>query len=161
MTLTKICDKCALADRRQNKCKLTKRTIALTSDFCSNFIDEPYKCEICGNITMSPILEIHNDNVYIFCHSCSDAISTCNGCANADPQFCSFQTDPSALPLYKVVTQRQGNMVTQTQILNPERQAQTCALRCKCWDAVDKVCNKEAKICANYTVNENLFPAKS
>lgn len=161
MTLTKLCAKCALADLRQNKCKLTSRTIVPTADFCSSFADHPCICEICGKITMSPLLETYNDNTYVFCHKCSDAISTCNGCANADPQLCAFQTDPSALPLYKTVTQRQGNIVTQTQIPNPERQAQTCALGCKCWDAKDKVCNKEENICANYTVNEKLFTAKS
>lgn len=150
------CDKCALANKNNGVCNLTQLPIDLEKDQCSKFNDEPIHCVICRSITLHPIIECLNDNYYHLCPQCSDKVGTCATCLHNSPK-CRFQTDQSALPLYTVVQERQGNAIIQKQVLNPERQKVTCALGCDCWDTDQKRCRKEYENCENYLFNSSLL----
>lgn len=149
--LRKMCGSCAVLDPNAQTCRLTRVKKNPNSDFCSDYTDRLEKCGLCGAIMLPKdaiITYNSNDEVRLICQKCVDLISTCQVCANA--ANCSFETDPSALPKVVMKTVRQGNMVAQTQARNPDREAITCKVGCKCYDS-ELGCRREYSYCQNYT----------
>ena len=76
-------------------------------------------------------------------------------CAKAMP--CHL-TDESYKPHLPVVVMRriqQGNMVAQTQTINPDRVKEICVAECECWDG-EGCARRDFGVCAKYnqkTVN--------
>ena len=91
------------------------------------------QCETCGRLTEQQVLCPDGDNWHILCPQCASLLNTCNFCKQA--QQCLFETDPSPLPKMIKKQFRQGNMITVTEIINPERVRQTCEKGCACFDA--------------------------
>ena len=66
-----------------------------------------------------------------------------------EAHICDFETNSSSLPKQVQQTSRQGNMVMQTVVKNPERIRITCEKGCKCWSD-EFGCLKQNGICSNY-----------
>ena len=100
-------------------------------------------CDYCGN----PASTVVDSEGNCSCVGCYQQFYTCRMCEMGS--FCPFETDPSPIP--KVVMQqvRQGNMVMQTQIKNPERVKQFC-FPCICFDQEDLYCKCEDGWCKSY-----------
>ena len=62
---------------------------------------------------------------------------------------CEFETNPSPLPKQIPYTVRQGNMMIQTVIPNPERVKLFC-FPCGCFDEENLYCCKQDGYCAKY-----------
>lgn len=138
----RACKTCALLQGTQ--CGLTGRTLDLEKDFCSQYKKEVLVCASCGNIPIVPNIVDTNKGVICLCDNCA-ASGYCSSCEHN--QGCSFETDPSPLPLYTVQQIRQGNSILQTQVKNPARIDITCKVGCPCWK--DR-CLKEDNTCENY-----------
>lgn len=136
------CNTCGLRDPSQPVCLLTGRKINPAADYCSVYCRNPHKCTHCGKIVLDFIIEEPN----IFCYQCLDRLSTCEGCSKYIP--CGFETDPSPIPKMIVKTIRQGPIIQQMQIPNPDRIAITCKLNCPCWNG--EYCGRETNYCTNY-----------
>lgn len=87
-------------------------------------------CRICGQ---SILASATYDSVAFltFCPTCSAKYGTCELCKNA--VTCAFEEDPNPLPKVIMKTFKQGNMVIQQQVQNPERIAETCGKLCHCY----------------------------
>ena len=75
----------------------------------------------------------------LVCLNCSQILGTCYLCKHKE---CKFETDENC-KLPKIVTQtiRQGNMIQQFQIKNPERIKETCEKDCLCY--INNKCIRE------------------
>ena len=91
------------------------------------------QCETCGRPTEQQVLCPDGDNWHILCPNCASQLNTCAFCKKVN--VCTFETDPSPLPKRVQKQFRQGNMITVTEIMNPERIRQTCEKGCDCFDA--------------------------
>lgn len=147
--MIKYCKTCGLRHPRESICLLTKRKIDPTKDFCSEHRLTIHKCSICGNITLSPIIDEVTER--IFCQNCLSITGTCAFCLNSST--CAFETDPSPLPKYIQKQIRRGNMVSVETVKNPERTEKFCTASCKCFDA-NLGCSRENKYCAHYQEEE-------
>ncbi len=83
----------------------------------------------------------------LLCEQCYSVLDTCQSCGAA--QSCAFETDPSSLPKVVMRQVRQGNMVMQTQVRNPDREEITCKKGCKCYNE-EFGCQRQVGCCANY-----------
>ena len=82
------------------------------------------------------------------CSRCAQAFNTCNLCMNS--LKCEFETNPSPLPKQVSKIIRQGNMVMQTVIPNPERIKVLC-VSCPCYSEDPFICKRAvAGTCGNY-----------
>ena len=100
---------------------------------CPIFSTTITKCALCGNIIMSqPIIDYDQDNnTHIICRNCLSA-TPCETCTRAN--VCYFQTDHTCQePPFIMREVRQGNMIMQTQVMNPKRVMATCA-KCECFN---------------------------
>lgn len=132
---------------KSGTCQLLNKPIVAKCKCPLSRTDELEKCTLCGNQLLDFVIW-YNDaksEPHILCQECANKQNTCATCAVAAD--CRFQTDPSPIPQVILQTQRQGNMVMQVQVRNPERIATTCAL-CDCWDG--EVCNREYQTCGKY-----------
>lgn len=155
--MTFYCKTCGLRDPTQNVCLLSERTIDPAADFCSAYTKNPAKCFECGAITLSPIFEANSKGeIYTFCGKCAENATTCGGCLNGNE--CSFETDPSPIPKVVVKTIRQGPMIQQTQVRNPDRIAITCKLNCHCWNG--EYCGRLDNWCQKYSSRHFVEPYK-
>jgi hypothetical protein len=91
------------------------------------------QCETCGRPTEQQVLCPDGDNWHILCPNCASQLNTCAFCKKVNG--CAFETDPSPLPKRVQKQFRQGNMITVTEVINPERVRQTCEKGCDCFDA--------------------------
>ena len=91
------------------------------------------QCETCGRPTQQQVLCPDGDNWHILCPNCASQLNTCAFCKKANT--CTFETDPSPLPKMVQKQIRQGNMISVTTEMNPERIRQTCEKGCDCFDA--------------------------
>lgn len=145
--MIKKCNTCGLRDSKQNKCLLSGASIDPTADFCSKHNNNPIHCCTCGVITLRPLFETtSNGEVIAFCPQCGTAATYCPGCSHSNE--CSFETDPSPIPKYIMKTSQKGPMITQMQVRNPDRIANTCMLNCQCWSG--SFCCREDNWCTNY-----------
>lgn len=101
-------------------------------------------CNYCGRQPASII----NQNGTGACPNCAQAFNTCNLCTHS--LSCRFETDPSPLPKQVQQTIRQGNMIMQAIIPNPER-IKLCCPGCSCYSEDPFACWRHvAGTCGNY-----------
>ena len=141
------CETCGL--RSDATCMLTNLQVDSNKDFCSHHTFNLQKCAICGNGILSRAI-ISNGKIY--CAKCAKFIDTCITCTMQ--AICTFETDPSPLPKMIMKQVRNGNMIMQAPIRNPEREKITC-YNCPCYDAMHHNCNKseENYNCEKYKEN--------
>lgn len=141
----RTCKECAYFD--DMRCKINGQPAISHNVVCASFSSQRYECDICHR-------QIHHTEVIydsksnkIVCSDCCNRLSTCDNCHNGP--VCLFETDPSPLPKQIQKQIRQGNMIGQTIIKNPDRILITCQKGCPCWDAETESCNKQLRYCAN------------
>ena len=141
----RTCKECAYFD--DMRCKISGQPAISHNIACASFSSQRYECDICHR-------QIHHTEVIydsksnkIVCSDCCDRLSTCDNCHNGN--ICLFETDPSPLPKQIQKQIRQGNMIGQTIIKNPDRILITCKKGCPCWNAETESCNKQLRYCAN------------
>ena len=141
----RTCKECAYFD--DMRCKISGQPAISHNIACASFSSKRYECDICHR-------QIHHTEVIydsksnkIVCSDCCNRLSTCDNCHNVN--ICLFETDPSPLPKQIQKQIRQGNMIGQTIIKNPDRILITCKKGCPCWDAETESCNKQLRYCAN------------
>lgn len=141
----RTCKECAYFD--DMRCKISGQPAISHNVACASFSSQRYECDICHR-------QIHHTEVIydsksnkIVCSDCCNRLSTCDNCHNGP--ICLFETDPSPLPKQIQKQIRQGNMIGQTIIKNPDRTLITCKKGCPCWDAETESCNKQLRYCAN------------
>lgn len=139
----KVCNDCIYCVRANSHCAMLNIPVDIYKDYCSHLDTEPKICFVCNRVSPNPLIDSATNN-YI-CPECLRNASTCSLCKSG--QTCSFETDPSPLP--KVVMQqvRQGNMMMQTQVRNPERVKITCANGCPCFQ--ESECMRQYNQCAH------------
>lgn len=144
--LSPTCNSCAFKTQDGFHCSLTAWEIKPFEDSCFCHIRSITECGICHTpIIGTKYIEKINDKFHILCSKCNAKMNTCELCDKG--QECLFITDPSTLPKVVMKTVRQGNMVMQTQIRNPEREQIICP-KCKCW--INDECQKECGRCINF-----------
>ena len=129
----KTCGKCAYKALQDGKCPVFGREMPAETPGCPIFSTTITKCALCGNIIMSqPIIDYDQDNnTHIICRNCLSA-TPCETCTRAN--VCYFQTDHTCQePPFIMREVRQGNMIMQTQVMNPKRVMATCA-KCECFN---------------------------
>lgn len=141
----RTCKECAYSD--DMRCKISGQPAISHNVACASFSSQRYECDICHR-------QIHHTEVIydsksnkIVCSDCCNRLSTCDNCHNGP--ICLFETDSSPLPKQIQKQIRQGNMIGQTIIKNPDRILITCKKGCPCWDAETESCNKQLRYCAN------------
>lgn len=141
----RTCKECAYFD--DMRCKISGQPAISHNIACASFSSQRYECDICHR-------QIHHTEVIydsksnkIVCSDCCNRLSTCDNCHNGN--ICLFETDPSPLPKQIQKQIRQGNMIGQTIIKNPDRILITCKKGCPCWNAETESCNKQLRYCAN------------
>ena len=141
----RTCKECAYFD--DMRCKISGQPAISHNIACASFSSQRYECDICHR-------QIHHTEVIydsksnkIVCSDCCNRLSTCDNCHNGP--ICLFETDPSPLPKQIQKQIRQGNMIGQTIIKNPDRILITCKKGCPCWNAETESCNKQLRYCAN------------
>lgn len=141
----RTCKECAYFD--DMRCKISGQPAISHNVACASFSSQRYECDICHR-------QIHHTEVIydsksnkIVCSDCGNRLSTCDNCHNGN--ICVFETDPSPLPKQIQKQIRQGNMIGQTIIKNPDRILITCKKGCPCWDTETESCNKQLRYCAN------------
>lgn len=104
--------------------------------FCGNHTNQPTVCDMCGKILLDRrgIIIQSNDTYMIFCEDCYNALGRCSTCK----QQCSLDKD-NTMPHTVMKTIRQGNMVMQAPVLNPDLVAKHCP-RCNCYH--DNQCSR-------------------
>ena len=144
MSLT--CNSCALKTQDGYHCSLTSWEIKPFEDSCFRHTRSVTSCEFC-NIPLigKKYLELIDDKYNVLCPSCHSKMYTCQLCIKSNK--CLFQTDPSSLPKTVARTVRQGNMIMQTEVRNPDREKITCT-KCDCW--IENECQKEQGRCKNF-----------
>lgn len=141
----RTCKECAYFD--DMRCKISGQPAVSHNVACASFSSQRYECDVCHR-------QIHHTEVIydsksnkIVCSDCCNRLSTCDNCHNGN--ICLFETDPSPLPKQIQKQIRQGNMIGQTIIKNPDRILITCKKGCPCWNAETESCNKQLRYCAN------------
>lgn len=110
-------------------------------------------CKICGRPCLKDAIvsavEIEEPDFapYAICPQCYNHCGTCAMCVFV--KECAFETDPNPLPKQVQKTIRQGQMIMQTIVQNPDRIRETCQKSCKCWSD-DLGCLKQNGTCGNY-----------
>ena len=101
-------------------------------------------CEICGQPIgrlAGTILEQDSKEVWhIYCARCAELLKTCQACSAP----CEFETNPDPMPKVVMKTIKQGNMVMQAQVMNPDRVNKFCP-NCFCYDE-DNGCKRQFNI---------------
>ena len=144
MNNIKICENCALY--RQNKCILNGQPRD-KDDYCPDFRKYLNVCDCCSKERIQSFLySWDNENYIKLCGGCFQATSTCGLCINGTT--CAFEQDPSPIPKQIIKNIRQGNMMMQTTVKNPERIEKFCT-NCHCFNVEENVCNKEFNYCGN------------
>lgn len=144
------CGQCALMQHNGGVCPYFNEKFPPETNGCPKGVTFLTTCEICGRLTDTPIIDVTDENhPHMWCPSCHNLSGHCPTCIKGNE--CLFETDPSPIP--KVVQKeiRQGNMITVTQIMNPERIRQTCQKGCTCFDP-EFGCLKQNNCCGKWKV---------
>ena len=105
-------------------------------------------CNYCGRENPCFIITVFNDDTpTAMCPNCAQYIGTCSLCPNGVK--CEFETNPSPLPKQVQQTIRQGNMVAQTIVRNPERVKAFCT-DCQCYNIDLSACSRQFGTCGKY-----------
>lgn len=146
----KTCGNCALKQHQGGICPVFNTERAPTDTACPHHTSVLQFCEICGQIVLpNNIVYDMTNGTHIHCLDCQMKTNTCATCSKENT--CSFQTDPSPIPQLITKQIRQGNMITVTQVPNPERIAITCQKNCSCYDP-ENGCNKQLGLCNNWKI---------
>lgn len=149
MDKIKYCGTCALRTQDGTGCSLYGIHIDPNVDFCSKHVTSPKTCDICGQfIIIDSIIDMEDGKFYEVCQNCASRFNTCHICDKA--AYCDFMENPSPIPKAVMKQVRQGSMVMQTQVRNPERIKITCENGCSCWNKEEKYCCREYKTCGQY-----------
>ena len=143
------CGQCLLPTLHPQKlCPIFNEPVDVHAQACKKCQTELHFCENCGNLLLElGILFTHKGGYIEICNDCKRQRGTCKSCIELDT--CDFETNPSSLPKYVMKEIRQGNMIAQQQIPNPERIRQTCQNGCKCWDE-ELGCLKQNGCCGSW-----------
>ena len=101
-------------------------------------------CPICHKPITQGGVFLHEAPHLLLCDSCGIRFWTCISCEHGET--CAFRDNPQGLPPVIMQTVRQGNMLIQQQVMNPELVNHTCKAGCKCW-------NTETETCCKQTIN--------
>ena len=125
------CGQCALKALKNGMCPIFNANME-GENGCPYFTTEIHACEICGNlIPKGGYIQEEDGAFHLMCGDCATG-HPCKSCKEVNS--CRFETDQNCQePPYVMVQQRQGNMVVQTQALNPKRVQATCANGCPCF----------------------------
>jgi hypothetical protein len=97
------------------------------------FTSDLHTCSICGAVMLTPAIleQDSNGDWHEICQNCLNA-PLCQTCIH---QYCAFQQNQECKePLYVMQEVRQGNMIAQTQVMNPKRVEATCRQGCPCFN---------------------------
>ena len=144
----KTCGNCALWQHDNQICNLFKEPFP-PEEHCPKFQKTLQKCSICGQIALNlPVLEYFGTEIIQYCESCAQHMGHCSTCTSGG--FCAFKEDTSVkIPPVITQTTRQGNMVIQQQVTNPERIEATCK-NCKCFNSAENCCNRIFNCCGDW-----------
>lgn len=149
--MERSCDNCVLRKSAQGICPIFRRDTSGKAG-CPCFSTEFVPCDVCGaHIITAAMLEIdESGHVHQMCQECAK-LPLCATCIHKDE--CDFQRDATChIPPVIAVQERQGNVIIQTQKINPERVKATCANGCLCCH--DSTCFKSGGVgCRNYKTN--------
>ena len=126
------CDTCALNKLQGGACPVFNADMT-GKDGCPMYQYELQTCDLCGNVIVGTVFLEHDDNMdwHRLCQSCINA-SPCKTCVH---QYCAFQQNQECKePPYVMREVRQGNMIAQTQVMNPKRVEATCRQGCPCFN---------------------------
>ena len=106
------------------------------------------KCNYCGRENPQLVFTFFNENHPVSaCPNCAQFYNTCRLCTNN--ASCEFETNPSPIPKQVMQTIRQGNMVVQTAVPNPERTKAFCT-DCGCYSTDPPMCLRQFGTCGKY-----------
>lgn len=143
--LTK-CKTCGFKGNFQNgtpACSKLKIAIDPENDFCSWHISENSVtyCDFCK--TTIPIkdtfINYFGDKMLLICQNCNNLLGTCHTCVHMAE--CNFRNDHTE-PQMVMKTVRQGMMMMQTQVKNPNLIKKHCT-KCNCSYGTNGECLKE------------------
>lgn len=126
------CDTCVFKTMRNGACPIFNADMT-GKDGCPYHSTDLHICSICGNpMIEKSILERDENGVWHeMCSQCANA-PLCHNCAHS---YCAFQQDSHCPePPVIMVEHRQGNMIMQTQTINPKRVEATCRKGCPCFN---------------------------
>ena len=110
-------------------------------------------CNYCGRpcledavLSANPVEEAE-PAWFVMCPQCMAQTKTCAMCLEGGK--CPFETDPNPLPKQIQQTIRQGQVVMQSIVKNPDRIRETCQFGCQCWSD-EFGCLKENGTCGKY-----------
>ena len=144
------CGHCALPSLHPQKlCPVFTKEVDVKQPVCPRCQTEIITCAACGEVMLEPgVLMLNKNKSWItVCEHCSKKMKYCTTCVHYQP--CDFETNPVAIPKYVMKEIRQGNMIAQQQIRNPERIRQTCQKNCKCYRE-DLECLKQFNTCERW-----------
>lgn len=146
---TKSCLTCGYRSLNATKCPLIG--YSYTSDrnqVCPYYTHELPTCGLCGRVDPQVSFVQKSDGTFIYwCGDCKSKSGTCGLCSKSSE--CCYETDPSPLPKAVLKSFKQGNMITQVQIKNPDRIDITCRVNCQCFSE-EFGCLRENGTCGNY-----------
>ena len=154
MAFKRKCGQCALPGLRGEACPVFNKKMNIEDLACPLFTREIVTCTYCG----SPIIPASeailcassNGGYRVVCDNCRTLIGTCRTCIAA--QTCAFESHPSPNK-YIMETVRQGNVLIQKQVQNPEICRETCTESCKCFSP-EKGCLRQNNYCGNWEEKE-------
>lgn len=136
--MKRMCRDCGYlaASTQQGICPLLKMNVE-NGTGCPAFTERIAQCELCGGALVGDYVLIEDSGKWRIAHE-QCLSSGCGACVQVN--YCPFQTDSSCPePQMIMIEKRQGNMIMQTQQINPKRIEATCAKDCPCYnkDGVD------------------------
>ena len=110
-------------------------------------------CKYCGHPHPKMIVEVvGEDSVRTMCPRCYSLFNSCNSCQYGN---CALEAYRGPHPIWVMETIRQGNMISQRQVPNPEVVKLTCMMGCKCYEGDDSgpiACHRrQHEVCRNYS----------
>ena len=152
----KNCDNCALRTMQNGMCPVFRADMS-GKDGCPMFASDLHTCSVCGGVMLTPAIldQDSNGDWHEICQNCLNA-PLCKTCIH---QYCAFQQNQECKePPYVMREVRQGNMIAQTQVMNPKRVEATCRQGCPCFneDGLDNgtFCGRQNEFgCSKYHTN--------
>ena len=152
----RTCGECALKALKGGMCPIFNADME-GEQGCPMFTRELNPCDLCGSHIPSNAILCEIDSIYHqVCAQCYHSLNTCATCVN---QYCAFKQDSNCHEPPTIMREvRQGNMLIQTQVMNPKRIEATCRKGCPCFneDGLDSGnhCKRQNNFaCNNYTTN--------
>ena len=126
-----MCNDCALKNLENGMCPIFKSDMT-DKPGCPYHTTHLDYCQLCGApIIGKAVIDVTDDEAHIICGRCTNA-TPCQTCSN---KYCAFEQDQSCHEQpYVMVRKQQGNMIMQTQALNPKRIEATCRKGCPCFN---------------------------